>query len=63
MNTEQARAAIRELGEFVMANPGPDCTVLTFVNYEPGARTGKFHSYKYLSLSPAVYEEIKDDLT
>lgn len=62
MTAEQARAAVKELGEFVMAHPFANCVVLTFVKYDAGARSGKFHSYKYLTLPVSVYDEIKHEL-
>lgn len=64
MNAADARTAIKSLGEFVEAKPhtDPGFVLLTFVRYEPGARGGKFHRYKYLTLSIETFQEIASEL-
>lgn len=60
---EAARAALPDLGEYSPPEiPAQDDRVhLRFVHYEAGARDGKFHKYKYLSVPTAVFQQMQSE--
>lgn len=65
MNAEQARAALKELGEFshVTTNTLDLASVtLHFVKYEPGARSGKFHHYESITLPREIFNKLQHEL-
>lgn len=65
MTLEQAREAVKGAGEFshvTTCSRDLSTVELHFVQYQPGARNGRFHRYNSVAMPREVYDLLRSEL-